>query len=101
MRQHHALAWACSSGGAWLWGRAAFAAAPPRDAEGCRYQRDDVFEFAQPPSFRRVGQDQYEITFASKGNCDVTVGIVDGAGVIVRHLGLRRAGAQCSRSAEG
>ena len=62
------------------------AGGPPNDACGCPYERENVFEFAKQPVFRRVGQDRYEITFASQGNCDVTVGIVDGEGAIVRHL---------------
>ena len=58
----------------------------PSDACGAAYQREEVFEFAAAPIFRKTGQDQYEIRFASKGQCDVTVGIVDGGGTVVRHL---------------
>ncbi|MFC1672035.1 hypothetical protein ACFL01_02745, partial [Planctomycetota bacterium] len=49
-------------------------------------ERENVFAFTQKPSVKLVGKDQYEITFAVKGNCDVTVGIVDVKGVVVRHL---------------
>jgi hypothetical protein len=69
-----------------LGARAARAGEPPKDACGSAYERESVFEFTKPPVFRRVGQDRYEITFASRGNCDVTVGIVDGEGTLVRHL---------------
>ncbi|MCX7803878.1 MAG: hypothetical protein N3A38_01680, partial [Planctomycetota bacterium] len=48
--------------------------------------REEVFEFARKPEFRRVGKDRYEITFATKGRCDVAVAIEDGAGRIVRHI---------------
>jgi hypothetical protein len=35
---------------------------------------------------------RYEITFGSKGPCDVTVGIADGEGTIVRHLACDKDG---------
>src|SRR5262249_19778186 len=57
----------------------------PVDAGGAAWQREEVFEFTQPPSFRKVGQDGYEIQLAAKGFCDVTVAIVDAQGKIVRH----------------
>jgi DNA-binding beta-propeller fold protein YncE len=49
-------------------------------------EREDVFSFTQKPSVKLVGKDKYEIAFAVKGNCDVTVGIVDKDGKVVRHL---------------
>ena len=50
-------------------------------------ERENVFAFTQKPKVKRVGKDKYEITFAVKGYCDVTVGIVDAKGKVVRHLG--------------
>lgn len=50
-------------------------------------ERENVFEFAEKPSVKTVGPDKYEITFASKGSCDVTVAIVGPDGKVVRHLG--------------
>jgi len=61
-------------------------AARPVDAGGARYQREEVFAFTENPTCRKTGKDAYEITFASKGACDVTVGIVNPKGRIVRHL---------------
>ena len=58
-------------------------------------EREEVFEFTQKPAVRVVGRDRYEITFAVRGACDVTVSIVDpdpakelvkGRGIVVRHL---------------
>jgi hypothetical protein len=49
-------------------------------------ERENVFEFTEKPRCRFVGDDKYEITFAVKGNCDVTVGIIDQKGVVVRHV---------------
>jgi len=57
-------------------------------------ERENVFAFTEKPSVRSVGSDRYEITFAVKGYCDVTVGIMDpsrdltgwGHGTVVRHL---------------
>jgi hypothetical protein len=49
-------------------------------------EREDVFAFTQKPAVKLVAKDKYEITFAVKGNCDVTVGLVDKAGKVVRHL---------------
>ncbi len=66
-------------------------------------ERENVFEFAEQPRVKNLGNDKYEITFAvaSKGGssdggyCDVTVAIIDpdptrelvkGRGVVVRHL---------------
>jgi hypothetical protein len=59
-------------------------------------ERENVFEFTEKPKVRKVAEDRYEITFAVKGYCDVTVAIIDpdpkkelvpGRGVVVRHLG--------------
>jgi len=50
-------------------------------------ERENVFAFTQKPTVKRVGKDRYEITFAMKGYCDVTVGIIDAKGKVVRHLG--------------
>ncbi len=58
-------------------------------------ERENVFEFTEKPAVKLVGKDRYEITFAVKGYCDVTVAIVDpdptkelvkGRGIVVRHL---------------
>jgi len=49
-------------------------------------ERQDVFAFTQKPVVKLVEKDRYEITFAVKGNCDVTVGLVDEKGTVVRHL---------------
>ncbi|MFC1671700.1 hypothetical protein ACFL01_01060 [Planctomycetota bacterium] len=49
-------------------------------------ERENVFEFAKKPSVRLVAKDKYEIAFATKGYCDVTAGIIDEKGVVVRHL---------------
>jgi hypothetical protein len=40
-------------------------------------ERENVFEFTQKPQCRFIGEDKYEISFAVKGFCDVTVGIID------------------------
>ena len=64
----------------------AFAAEAPEDACGCACEREAVFEFTKAPAFKKMGQDRYEITFASKGRCDVAVAIVDGEGIVVRHF---------------
>ena len=50
-------------------------------------ERENVFEFVQKPKVTIVGKDKYAITFAVKGNCDVTAGMVDKKGKVVRHLG--------------
>jgi hypothetical protein len=49
-------------------------------------EREDVFAFTQKPSVKLLGKDKYEIAFAVKGNCDVTVGIMDRDGRVARHL---------------
>jgi hypothetical protein len=49
-------------------------------------ERQNVFEFTRKPAVTLVGKDKYEISFAVKGFCDVTVGLVDEKGKIVRHL---------------
>lgn len=61
-------------------------AARPVDTDGALYQREEVFEFTEKPSFQRIGKDSYEIRFASKGYCDVAVGILNTEGKTVRHL---------------
>ena len=59
-------------------------------------ERENVFEFTEKPKVRKVAEDRYEITFAVKGYCDVTVAVIDpdpkrelvpGRGIVVRHLG--------------
>jgi DNA-binding beta-propeller fold protein YncE len=54
--------------------------------DGPRTQREEVFAFTEKPQAKLVGKDKYEIAFAVKGNCDVTVGIVDAKGRVIRHL---------------
>ncbi len=49
-------------------------------------ERENVFAFTKKPTVKLVAKDRYEIAFAVKGNCDVTVGIVDEKGVVVRHV---------------
>ncbi len=49
-------------------------------------ERENVFEFTEKPAVKLVARDRYEITFAVKGFCDATVGIVDAGGKVVRHL---------------
>ncbi len=49
-------------------------------------EREDVFAFTEKPTVRFVGKDRYEIAFGAKGNCDVTVSLIDGKGVVDRHL---------------
>jgi hypothetical protein len=49
-------------------------------------ERENVFSFTAKPTVKNLGNDKYEIAFAVKGYCDVTVGIVDTNGVVVRHL---------------
>jgi hypothetical protein len=50
-------------------------------------ERENVFAFTEKPRCRHLGDDKYEITFAVKGYCDVTVGLLDEKGAVVRHLG--------------
>jgi DNA-binding beta-propeller fold protein YncE len=49
-------------------------------------KREAVYEFAQKSLITRRARDRVEITFASKGWCDVTVAVEDAQGRIVRHL---------------
>jgi len=49
-------------------------------------ERAAVFAFTKKPRVRFLGHDRYEVSFAVKGFCDVTVAVVDGAGKVVRHL---------------
>ena len=55
------------------------------DLDEFKVKRQEVFEFVQKPVLRRTG-DRVEISFESKGCCDVTVAVEDPAGGIVRHL---------------
>ena len=50
-------------------------------------ERENVFEFTEKPVMKEIGKDKYSISFAVKGNCDFTVGMVDSTGIVVRHLG--------------
>jgi hypothetical protein len=57
-------------------------------------ERENTFEFTEKPRVKNLGNDRYEIIFAVKARCDVTVGIMDpardpgglGRGTVVRHL---------------
>jgi hypothetical protein len=49
-------------------------------------ERANEFAFTEKPKVTLVAKDRYEIAFAVKDYCDVTVGIVDGEGRVVRHL---------------
>jgi hypothetical protein len=40
-------------------------------------ERENVFAFTEKPKVANQGNDRYEITFAVKGNCDVTVAVVE------------------------
>ena len=51
-----------------------------------KVQRQEVFEFTEPLKVRKVGRDDYEISFASKDYCDVAVAIEDRKGRIIKHL---------------
>ncbi|MBA4389154.1 MAG: hypothetical protein C0404_14370 [Verrucomicrobia bacterium] len=48
-------------------------------------EREEIFEFAEKPKVTKTA-DKWVITFASKGNCDATVAILDKGGKILRHL---------------
>ncbi len=50
-------------------------------------ERENVFEFTRKPVVKLVGKDKYEISFAVKGYCDVTVAVVDDKGFVLRHVG--------------
>ncbi len=58
----------------------------PRPYDRHCTERENVFEFTKKPSVRLLAKDRYEITFAVKGYCDVTVDLADEKGVVVRHL---------------
>jgi len=65
------------------------AGAEPKEWEGQLLkpvEREEVYKFTKKPSVRKVGRDRYEISFASKGRCDVAVAVEDARGRIVRHL---------------
>ncbi|MFO7898991.1 MAG: hypothetical protein R6V58_08015, partial [Planctomycetota bacterium] len=64
---------------------AAASAAWAAGADEFKVKREAVFEFARAPQVTREG-DRVTITFESKGWCDATVAIEDGAGRILRHL---------------
>jgi hypothetical protein len=49
-------------------------------------ERENVFSFTEKPAVKLVAKDRYRISFAVKGNCDVTVALVDKEGGVVRHL---------------
>ncbi|MFC1671697.1 hypothetical protein ACFL01_01045 [Planctomycetota bacterium] len=49
-------------------------------------ERENVFAFTKKPAVRLVSKDRYEIAFAVKGYCDVTVGVVDKDGTVIRHV---------------
>jgi hypothetical protein len=48
--------------------------------------RENVFAFAEKPTFRKIGKDMYEIAFTSKGFCDAAVSVLDEKGRTVRYL---------------
>jgi hypothetical protein len=56
-------------------------------------ERESTFEFTEKPAVKALGSDRHEIAFAVKGYCDVTVGLVDPEGRVVRHLGAGVLGA--------
>lgn len=55
------------------------------DADEFKIKRAEVFEFTEKPKLQRNGKGA-TITFASKGNCDVTVAIENADGQILRHF---------------
>lgn len=55
------------------------------DASRWTIKRKGPFSFAQEPNVKRQG-DRVEISFATKGACDVTVVVQDDRGRIVRHI---------------
>jgi len=59
-------------------------AAPVNPYNGLQ-EREEVYEFTEKPKVQKEGK-KWVITFASKGNCDATVAIVDKEGKIIRHL---------------
>ncbi|MCK6474580.1 MAG: hypothetical protein L6R28_22915 [Planctomycetes bacterium] len=61
---------------------AAFAAS---DYDEFKVKREAVFEFSQAPQVVRQG-DRIAVRFETKGFCDVTVAVENGAGTIIRHL---------------
>jgi hypothetical protein len=72
----------------WCCVRCAFAgepAIPAHLAEEFRIKREAVFAFEKTPAVTRHG-DKVTIAFATKGFCDATVAVEDGAGKILRHL---------------
>src|SRR6185436_19231956 len=56
------------------------------DIGGLNIKREEIFEFTREPQCNKVADDKYEITFAVKGYCDVTLGIADKDGKLFRHL---------------
>lgn len=54
-------------------------------SEDYKVARESTFQFAEKPSVTRK-DDRFEVTFATKGYCDVTVAVQDADGRIVRHL---------------
>src|SRR5262249_44032458 len=55
------------------------------DGSELKVKRQEIFEFSEKPSVVRNGN-FYEISFAAKAACDVTVAVESGKGEIVRHL---------------
>ncbi len=69
-----------------LFTAAALAADFPKPYDAHCTERENVFAFTAKPAVKLVAKDKYEIAFAVKGNCDVTVGLIDEKGTVVRHL---------------
>ena len=53
--------------------------------EEFKVKREEVFEFAVEPKISKI-ENNFEISFEVKSNCDVTIAIEDSEGKIVRHL---------------
>jgi DNA-binding beta-propeller fold protein YncE len=62
-----------------------FVNTPTSVAEEFRVKREEVFEFAQKPQITKEGN-VFNISFESKGFCDVTIAIENSDGKIIRHL---------------
>ncbi len=58
----------------------------PKPYRSPNVERENVFEFTEKLSCKYLGNDKYQISFSVKGYCDVTVGIIDEKGMVVRHV---------------
>lgn len=61
------------------------ASTPASAKDEFRIKREEVFEFVQKPQITKEGNN-FNISFESKGFCDVTIAIENAEGKIIRHL---------------